>query len=95
MLLNLLSFKYFEQNLRNGSIMKIIKKKIFKKKIIGTVWCAPSIPPSRLQSVITWISQHIGDQDLVLLKQLWSGVLPKGQHSWNIKGLLTAVHSFV
>ena len=42
-----------------------------KKKIIGALCCAPSIPPSLLQSVITWISQHIGDQDLVLLKQLW------------------------
>ena len=30
------------------------------------VWCTPSL----LQSVITWISQHIGDQDLVLLKEL-------------------------
>jgi len=75
--------------------MKIIKKKYLKKKCIEAVWCAPSIPPSLLQSVITWIFQHIGDRDLVLLKQLWSGVLPKGQHSWNIKGLLTAVHSFV
>jgi len=70
--------------------MKIIKKKIIKKNYRGGV-----VRTSLLQSVITWIFQHIGDRDLVLLKQLWSGVLPKGQHSWNIKGLLTAVHSFV
>ena len=68
MLFNFLRLKYFEQNLRKGSIMKIIKNKIKKLFFIGAVRCAPSIPPSLLQSVITWISQHIGDRDLVLLK---------------------------
>ena len=35
------------------------------KKCIGAVWCLLNIPPSLLQSVITWISQNIGDRELV------------------------------
>ena len=66
------NFKCFYKYLGSGTIMKNKKFKLNKNKNkLWTLWCAPSIPPSLLQSVITWISQHIGVRDLVLLKPLW------------------------
>jgi len=66
-LLNFSSFNYFISKYQEPIDFEEYKIIINKIIFLGAVRCLVRCTPSLLQSVITCISQHIGDRELLLL----------------------------